>query len=143
MGICSTTYGDLVCRGCKRFAHEVVEWNGYDGEQRETIWQRLEGMRGQVVGRAFMIVDISTYLAFCRSAHITTALGTDALYDVLAALVSTSGCLSCAGLALKEHSEFDDLGTDPEALAVMKSIDAVIYGRALANYERNFRVSPA
>ncbi|MEM9624509.1 MAG: DUF1289 domain-containing protein, partial [Pseudomonadota bacterium] len=30
VGICSTTYGDLVCRGCKRFAHEIVQWNAYD-----------------------------------------------------------------------------------------------------------------
>ncbi|MCF8976542.1 DUF1289 domain-containing protein, partial [Pseudomonas edaphica] len=23
VGLCSTVYGDLVCRGCKRFHHEV------------------------------------------------------------------------------------------------------------------------
>lgn len=29
VGLCSTVYGDLVCRGCKRFHHEVIHWNGY------------------------------------------------------------------------------------------------------------------
>ena len=27
LGICSTTYGDDVCKGCKRFVHEVISWN--------------------------------------------------------------------------------------------------------------------
>jgi hypothetical protein len=26
VGLCSTVYGDLVCRGCKRFHHEVINW---------------------------------------------------------------------------------------------------------------------
>lgn len=41
MGICSTTYGDLVCRGCKRFAHEIVQWNGFADDQRQLVWDRL------------------------------------------------------------------------------------------------------
>ena len=33
LGICSTTsVGDVVCRGCKRYAFEVIDWNGYDDE---------------------------------------------------------------------------------------------------------------
>ncbi|MCA4075779.1 DUF1289 domain-containing protein, partial [Pseudomonas kurunegalensis] len=26
VGLCSTVYGDTVCRGCKRFHHEVINW---------------------------------------------------------------------------------------------------------------------
>ncbi|MCZ6890305.1 MAG: DUF1289 domain-containing protein, partial [Gammaproteobacteria bacterium] len=37
IGICSTTYGDLVCRGCKRYAHEIVDWNRYTEDQRSRI----------------------------------------------------------------------------------------------------------
>lgn len=33
IGLCSTVYGDLVCRGCKRFHHEVIQWNGYGEEE--------------------------------------------------------------------------------------------------------------
>ena len=29
LGICSTTFGDEVCKGCKRFAHEIVGWTKY------------------------------------------------------------------------------------------------------------------
>ena len=41
IGVCSTTYGDYVCRGCKRFAHEVVGWNQFSEEQRNLVWERL------------------------------------------------------------------------------------------------------
>ena len=33
IGVCSTGIGDAVCRGCKRFTHEVIDWNGYSTEQ--------------------------------------------------------------------------------------------------------------
>ena len=26
IGVCSTTYGDDICKGCKRFRHEVSSW---------------------------------------------------------------------------------------------------------------------
>jgi predicted Fe-S protein YdhL (DUF1289 family) len=42
VGLCSTVYGDLVCRGCKRFHHEVIHWNGYDEEKKRAVWLRLE-----------------------------------------------------------------------------------------------------
>ncbi|MEO1955257.1 MAG: DUF1289 domain-containing protein, partial [Gammaproteobacteria bacterium] len=30
IGVCSTVFGDEVCRGCKRFQNEVIEWNSYN-----------------------------------------------------------------------------------------------------------------
>lgn len=125
-----------MCRGCKRFAHEIVEWNGYSPEQRETIWSRLEETRSQAVTQAFMIVDVSAYLSFCRTQNLSTTLAADGLYDVLTELVRMGASLSSAGLREKEASE-----RDPEALTVMRKLDQQIYGRALAMYERNFRVS--
>ncbi len=35
-GRCSTVFGDSVCRGCRRFNHEVIQWNTYTPEQRLT-----------------------------------------------------------------------------------------------------------
>ena len=40
IGVCSTALGGFVCRGCKRFAHEVIDWNGYSHEQKMAIEQR-------------------------------------------------------------------------------------------------------
>ena len=45
VGVCSTVFGDQVCRGCKGFHHEVIEWNGYTDIQKETVWNRLESLK--------------------------------------------------------------------------------------------------
>ena len=57
VGICSTGIGDSVCRGCKRFAHEVIDWNAYSHEQRLIIAQRLESFLAQVVENIIEVVD--------------------------------------------------------------------------------------
>ena len=49
VGLCSTVYGDLVCRGCKRFHHEVIHWNGYSEEEKHAVWLRLEVLLVQVM----------------------------------------------------------------------------------------------
>lgn len=56
-GRCSTTYGDLICRGCKRFAHEIVAWNRYDDATKDAVWQRLLMLRDQVVAGRIEVVD--------------------------------------------------------------------------------------
>lgn len=57
IGICSTTYGGDVCRGCKRFAHEVIDWNRYDDTQRQRVWDRLNRLAGEVVATRVSIRD--------------------------------------------------------------------------------------
>ena len=57
IGVCSTGVGDVVCRGCKRFAHEVIDWNGYSHEQKEVIDRRLDKFLAQCVANKFRIVD--------------------------------------------------------------------------------------
>ena len=41
IGICSTVFGDEVCRGCKRFQHEVITWNAYSDHEKEQVWKRF------------------------------------------------------------------------------------------------------
>jgi predicted Fe-S protein YdhL (DUF1289 family) len=57
VGICSTTYGDVVCRGCRRYLHEVIDWNRYSDVQKRLIWQRLDAVQEQVLCTAFRIDD--------------------------------------------------------------------------------------
>ncbi|MBF0677144.1 DUF1289 domain-containing protein [Pseudomonas sp.] len=57
IGRCSTVYGDLVCRGCKRFLHEVVEWNGYDDERKHEIMLRLETLLVHVMRSKLQVLD--------------------------------------------------------------------------------------
>jgi len=57
IGVCSTGIGDNVCRGCKRFAHEVIDWNAYSEEQRRIIAERREGYLANAVRSQLEITD--------------------------------------------------------------------------------------
>ncbi len=47
----------MVCRGCKRFAHEVIDWNGYTEEQRQLVVDRLDQFIIQIVANKIDIFD--------------------------------------------------------------------------------------
>jgi predicted Fe-S protein YdhL (DUF1289 family) len=57
VGLCSTVYGDLVCRGCKRFHHEVIHWNGYNEDEKRVVWLRLEQLLVQVMAAKVEVFD--------------------------------------------------------------------------------------
>jgi len=57
IGICSTTYGDEVCRGCKRFSYEIINWNSFSPEEKEAIWKRLEKLKTQIMSSRVKIFD--------------------------------------------------------------------------------------
>ena len=57
LGICSTTFGDEVCKGCKRFSHEIVSWTKYSLEEREIVNDRLEKFKVQILKQRFEIID--------------------------------------------------------------------------------------
>jgi predicted Fe-S protein YdhL (DUF1289 family) len=57
LGICSTTFGDEVCKGCKRFAHEIVSWTKYSQEEREIVNDRLEKFKIQILQHRFTVTD--------------------------------------------------------------------------------------
>lgn len=57
VGVCSTGIGDDVCRGCKRFSHEVVNWNAFSQVQKQHIDTRLQLLLRQVVNAKLYIFD--------------------------------------------------------------------------------------
>lgn len=44
IGYCSTSLGDVVCKGCGRTAEEVDRWLLLDEEQTRRIWERVNSM---------------------------------------------------------------------------------------------------
>lgn len=48
-GRCSTVFGDSVCRGCRRFNHEVIHWNRYSNEEKQAVWTRLDAQLDQIL----------------------------------------------------------------------------------------------
>ena len=57
LGICTTTFGDEVCKGCKRFSHEIVSWTKYSIEEREIVNDRLEKFKVQILKDRFEVYD--------------------------------------------------------------------------------------
>ena len=132
VGICSTTYGDLVCRGCKRFAHEIVQWNGYNHDQQASVWQRLHRLRDEVVLQYLHVENRQKFALACERAQTSGAGVAARAYAVTRLLVEQSEPLHSAGLVA--------INSQADALQVLQTIDAEIYKRSLAHYERNFKI---
>jgi len=139
VGICSTTYGDLVCRGCKRFAHEIVNWNGYEVEQQTLVWQRLHELRDAVVAHYLSIEDPDLFASACAQNDIVQQSPEATMYALVAKLTVSDTDLSTAGLAVTQRLAAS-LDHDDTVLAIMKAMDAEIYARSVAHYERNFKI---
>ncbi|MCI0508758.1 hypothetical protein C8E00_103242 [Chromohalobacter marismortui] len=56
VGLCSTTVGDRVCRGCQRTDDEIRDWFALDPEARTARMQALDALRVRVASR-FLHVD--------------------------------------------------------------------------------------
>ena len=70
LGICSTTFGDEVCKGCKRFAHEIVGWTKYSEGEREIVNDRLEKFKIQILQHRFAITDKNLFEAMLEEKAI-------------------------------------------------------------------------
>lgn len=58
IGVCSTTsLGDRICRGCKRFSAEVINWNSYTEAQKQAVQARINQLTSQLMAGKFRIVS--------------------------------------------------------------------------------------
>jgi len=57
IGICSTTFGDDVCKGCKRFSHEITNWGKFSTDERAVVNSRLEQFKTTILEEKFSISD--------------------------------------------------------------------------------------
>lgn len=59
LGICSTTsLGDVVCRGCKRYSFEVINWNSYDQTAKSAVLSRIERLNTQILENKLRIFSV-------------------------------------------------------------------------------------
>ncbi|MCB1670192.1 MAG: DUF1289 domain-containing protein [Gammaproteobacteria bacterium] len=58
IGICSTTsVGDPICRGCKRYAFEVINWNAYSDAEKLAVLERVEKLNVQILENRLELVS--------------------------------------------------------------------------------------
>ena len=149
IGVCSTTYGDLVCRGCKRFAHEVVGWNGFADAQRHVVWTRLNRLLAESV-RAYVTVVDEQRLRSVAPERVPDA---DALpVEVVAFRTMCARPLPMAalGLAARNSATRERRGPAPRSAVpgdgsaeatreTVRWIDREFYTRSRAYYEASFK----
>lgn len=151
IGICSTTYGDLVCRGCKRFAHEIVQWNGFDPSQRRAVWQRLLRLRAGAVRAVVEIQDAQSLRS--HAARLGMQVDDDIdpenlFYELLQRLrwrpadvsLDTMGVVIAREAVAREAVAREGLPAEPLPESLLAAIDREYYERSLAQYERNYRI---
>ena len=104
IGVCSTGIGDVVCRGCKRFAHEVIDWNSYDESQRQLVVNRLDAFLTTVVTHKIDIIDEEKLLYQMRYQQLSVDDDTSAarcVYELLRAGAAQIDQPEHYGFALK------------------------------------------
>ena len=70
VGRCSTVFGDAVCRGCRRFNHEVIQWNTYTQEQYSAVWIRLDAQLDQILVPMLPYADLRHVEGFILSKRV-------------------------------------------------------------------------
>ena len=133
VGICSTGIGDSVCRGCKRFGHEVIDWNSYSHEQRFIIAERLESFLAQVVENKIEVQDAALLLAQVKHQQIQFKPEQSPycwVFDLLRAGASQIQDLHVYGLAL--HPQW----RNTPLTVIRDHIDQDFYALSCAYYDR-------
>jgi predicted Fe-S protein YdhL (DUF1289 family) len=57
IGVCSTIYGDDICRGCHRSFNEIIEWNSLSSAKKIKILERLENLQIKHSSKYLFVYD--------------------------------------------------------------------------------------
>jgi predicted Fe-S protein YdhL (DUF1289 family) len=137
IGVCSTGIGDSVCRGCKRFAHEVIGWNSYSDEERQLIMRRIEGLLSQVVENHIRVIDSAKLAQQMEEQRVRIYPGLNVHCQAFEAIRTFGGQLKdldwigCEALPAYRHLPVSD---------IKRSMDDAFFQLSSAHYERYFPV---
>lgn len=135
IGVCSTGIGDSVCRGCKRFTHEIIHWNAYSERERSAIRNRLESLLSQVVSSKLLVVNESLLreqVAAQKIRHNPFAPAHCLAFDLLKAGANQITSLKDYGIAALPGVDASDLP------ALRDTIDQDFFVLSSVHYERYF-----
>jgi predicted Fe-S protein YdhL (DUF1289 family) len=135
IGVCSTGIGDSVCRGCKRFAHEVIAWNGYSEEQKGIVDQRLARFLAQCVSNRVRVTDRSLLSWQLQTQQVRYNPDHDPHCWVFALLKAGAGqIVDPAAFGFEVDLAYRELSL----LELREQIDAEFYALSSAHYERYY-----
>ena len=134
LGICSTTYGDDVCRGCKRFIHEVINWNSYSNDEKEIVNSRLEEFKVTILSHRFKVTDAELLSSKLKEHAISFNHSLDPItwiFDLLRAS-SQDLDLELFGLELLPDHQSSSLST------IKDEINTELFELSQAHFDRYF-----
>jgi len=109
LGICSTTYGDDVCKGCKRFVHEIINWPKYSMDERAIVNDRLEEFKLLILKERFKVADKDLFALKLKENAINYNNSLDPLtwiFDLLRASGSQNLDLAQFGITSLQNFDF-------------------------------------
>lgn len=127
VGLCSTVFGDSVCRGCMRFVHEVIDWNKYNAAQKQIIWQRLDEHLRVILPQFVKIYDPRKIVVHLQQQHI--------IYDEKNLW---RGIYSLLRLHDKGFIVLDDVGFSMKENYHWTVVQQQLYQLASAYYQKDF-----
>lgn len=136
LGICSTTsLGDAVCRGCKRYGFEVIAWNSYGDAEKAAVLSRIEKLVVQILEHKLRIFSVPNLKLGLEQARVP--------YDE-----KLSPYCWLHNLLKKHHRKIDDLSqygvyalpqyADLSIAALSESIDEELLALCQAHLDRYY-----
>ena len=120
-----------MCRGCKRYAHEIVGWNAYSEDQRERVWTRLHALLTDSVRAHLDVVDEAKLRTVATRLKLHNAAELPAEVLAFRTLRTRPVPLEMLGL----HPRHGERSAGDAA----RAIDVEFYVRSRAHYEASFK----
>ena len=138
IGVCSTTYGDDICRGCRRFRHEITSWINYSDSEKNIINRRLEKFKVTVLEEKFLVADIDKFKVALNQSKIGFNQDLEPIcwvFDLFRSLNTEDLNLKDFGLAIQK--EFANIPL-PQ---LKEDVNKEFYELSLAHYQRYIQPS--
>ena len=135
-GVCSTVFGDEVCRGCKRFQNEVIDWNSYQDSQKIAVLSRLESLKTQIMQSKITIVDkkrLQNQLDTLDIKYIVEDNSFCWVFDLLRQASQSIKSLEDFGITLQD-------GVENNLFELKKIIENELFSLSEAHFQRYFKI---
>jgi len=136
IGVCSTVFGDEVCRGCKRFQNEVIDWNSYQDSQKIAVLFRLESLKTQIMESKISIVNKKLLQNQLDTLDIKYVIDDNPfcwVFDLLRQASQSIDSLQDFGVVLKD-------GVENNLFELKKVIESELFSLSEAHFQRYFKI---
>jgi predicted Fe-S protein YdhL (DUF1289 family) len=136
IGVCSTVFGDEVCRGCKRFQNEVIDWNGYQDSQKIAVLTRLESLKTQIMESKISIVNKEVLQNQLDTLDIKYVIDDNPfcwVFDLLRQASQSIDSLQDFGVVLQD-------GVENNLFELKKIIESELFSLSEAHFQRYFKI---